>query len=98
MIHTPQTAKQHTNDPHYSNSHLTCASSPMGASRNPRHLFGCVDRVGTSDALVYGARAVFAGVSPLVAGLIADAVGVRQVCLLASAIAVATSLFALVTL
>ena len=52
---------------------------------------------GTSVSLVFGAWAVFAGISPLVAGLIADAVGVRQVFLFASAIAVATSFFALVT-
>ena len=52
---------------------------------------------GTVASLVYGAWAVFAGISPLVAGLIADAVGVRNVFLYASAIAVTTSFFALVT-
>ncbi len=51
----------------------------------------------TTVSLVFGVWIIFAAISPFIAGVIADAVGIRHVFLYASTIAVFTSLFALAT-
>ena len=51
---------------------------------------------GTSVSLIYGTFFLFAGISPIVAGLIADAIGMRPVFLYSASIALATSLFAFI--